>query len=126
VFVPNKPPALYKPLPQTLDELLSIDEDFIIESLPGSRNKMRDWHLAALLPFLLSKEVVGDKSFMQYAKDLEASKDQDVADDGRMLRIDLERLKEKFQAHSLNLEERHPDTWYTVMDPELTANSILI
>jgi hypothetical protein len=125
VFIPNKPPALYQPLPKTLDDLLKVNERFIINSLPGTAH-MRDWQVAAMLPFILSKEVVGDQSFMQYAKNVENGSISGMEEAGRLLRIDLEYLQQKFKEHSYHLEERHPHTRYMVMDPDMTASSIIL
>jgi hypothetical protein len=125
VFIPNKPPALYRPLPKTHDDLLKIDEAFIVSSLPGT-DHIKTWQLAAILPFLLSQEVVGDQSFMQYAKNVENGTVPGMENAGRLLRLDLEDLKVKFKEHSKQLEEHHPKTRYMVMDPDLTASSILI
>lgn len=125
VFVPNKPPALYKPLPKTHRDLLSVDEKFITSSLPGVKN-IKDWQLAAMLPFLLSEEVAGDQSFMKYAENLAKGSTLGLEEAGKILHHDLQYLKEKFRTHSLDLAEHHPNTWYMVMDPSLTAKSILI
>jgi hypothetical protein len=45
---------------------------------------------------------------------------------GRLLRLDLEYLQEKFKEHSHHLEERHSNTRYMVMDPNLTSSSIIL
>jgi hypothetical protein len=126
VFLPNKPHALYKPLPQTSAAMSAVTEQYIKDSLPGP-DQLHEWQLAAMLPYMLSQEVVGDQSFMEYAKMVakgEVGKGMDKA--GEELVRDLEIMDKLFLEHSMDLGRDHPDTWYMVMDPNLTANSILI
>jgi hypothetical protein len=123
VFLPNKPPALYKPLPTTSAELSAVSEEDIKQSLPG----LKEWQLGAMLPYMLSREVIGEESFHTYACRIangEIAKDMQEA--GKDLQRDLERLEKVFQKNSLDLGKVHKDTWYTVMHPMKTANSIFI
>jgi hypothetical protein len=125
VWVPNKPASLYRPLPKTLDELLQYTEEHITDSLPGAAH-LNDWQMMALLPYMLSEEVSGDQTFLKYAENLAGGRVEGLQYAGGELHRDLKHLQTVFDAHSRQLNEHHPDTRYTVMDPAFTANSILI
>ncbi|KAB8293443.1 hypothetical protein EYC80_007754 [Monilinia laxa] len=64
-FVPNKPSALFSPLPSSLPQLLSLTEADLIHSLPVQYP--RSWLLASHLPYLLSSVVADDQSLLEYA-----------------------------------------------------------
>jgi hypothetical protein len=126
VFLPNKPPALYKALPVTSVELSAVSEGDIKASLPGAE-QLKDWQLGAMLPFMLSREVVGEESFHTYASRIASGEiAKGMQEAGKQLMRDLEHLEEVFQKNSEDLDKVHPGTWYTVMHPKKTANSILI
>jgi hypothetical protein len=126
VFLPNKPPALYKPLPTTSAELSAVSEEDIKASLPGP-DQLKDWQLGAMLPYMLSREVVGEESFHAYAfRVAHGEVAKGMQQPGEELMRDLERLEMVFLEHSLELTQDHPTTWYDVMSPMKTANSILI
>jgi hypothetical protein len=126
VFLPNKPPALYQSLPSTSAALSAVTEQYIKESLPGA-NQLKEWQLAAMLPYMLSREVIGEQSFLMYALEVEAG---DVAKGmekpGAELVRDLMELEDLFMEHSTQLKRDHPNTKYVVMNPSKTANSIII
>jgi hypothetical protein len=126
VFLPNKPHALYKPLPLTSAALSAVTEQYIKDSLPGP-DQLHEWQLAAMLPYMLSQEVVGDQSFIEYANMVangQVGRGMEVP--GQELVRDLMTMQHLFYQHSMDLARDHPDTWYMVMDPQRTANSILI
>jgi hypothetical protein len=117
---------LYKPLPTTSTALSAVSEDYIKQSLPGV-GQLKDWQLGAMLPYMLSREVIGEESFHTYACRIANGEiAQDMQEAGKDLQHDLERLEKVFQKNSLDLDKVHKDTWYTVMHPMKTANSIFI
>ncbi|KAL0948564.1 hypothetical protein HGRIS_011124 [Hohenbuehelia grisea] len=123
VFVANKPWALYTPLPQTLEELNRYTEEEVFDSLPLKVTK--DWLVGAQLPYLLSFEVVGSSSLLAYASEQAKSPDEDIAEAARGLEADLKKLQVLFQKHSDELDDKE-GFGYKVMDPAMTAVSILI
>ncbi|KAJ8515606.1 hypothetical protein ONZ45_g7011 [Pleurotus djamor] len=122
-FVPNKPSALFTPLPDTIDALLQYKEDDVLDALPFGQNKL--WLLSAQIPYLLTSEVGEKNNIITYAT--EASKDSDKAimkAGGRLLTA-LGKLKLSFELHNLELDD-HEKTPYNVLAPEKTASSIVI
>ncbi|KAJ8515607.1 hypothetical protein ONZ45_g7012 [Pleurotus djamor] len=120
-FVPNKPSALFSPLPASLGELQSYQETQVIAALPLGRN--RQWLLSAQIPYLLSMTVEADQNIVTYAKD--ASKDGEypiIAIAAKQLSSDLDRLDRIFKANSLELDDQN--TPYDVLAPATTASSI--
>ncbi|QRV94532.1 lipoxygenase [Ceratobasidium sp. AG-Ba] len=122
VFVPNKPWAMYAPLPQSLDELNAYNEQQLLDALPFK--KTTDWLIGSQLAYLLSFEVIGQSTLMAYADDQTRSPIVHIAEAAHGFRADLEQLKAVFLQHSLALDDQH--SRYMVMDPDLTAVSILI
>ncbi|KAF4551078.1 Lipoxygenase-like protein [Elsinoe fawcettii] len=133
-FVVNKPPCLCQPPPKTLKELLKYQESDIMRALPV--NAPRTWLLASHLPHLLSFKVAQDQNLVTYAKSLQVLTKQKLlvggeererrtkaAADG--LLDGLIRLGATFALRSEELE-REGDVRYDVMDPVMTAVSILI
>jgi hypothetical protein len=121
VFVPNKPWALYEPLPRSLKELQGYGEKHLLNALPFKQTK--HWLIGAQLPYLLSFEVVGTSSLLSYAKAQSGNPIKVIADSAKSLTEELERLQVAFKKHSKELDN---ETKYTVMDPKMTAVSILI
>jgi hypothetical protein len=122
VFVPNKPWALYRPLPKDLKELQGYKEQFLLDSLPFKNTK--DWLIGAQLPYLLSFEVVGTSSLLSYAQIQSLNSNTVIAEAAKTFAEELKRLADVFKKHSKELDDQ--DTRYMVMDPKLTAVSILI
>ncbi|KAG9118499.1 hypothetical protein FRC07_006955 [Ceratobasidium sp. 392] len=122
VFVPNKPWAMYTPLPRSLAELQEYKEQQLLDALPFKRTK--DWLIGAQLPYLLSFEVIGQSSLLFYAAAQSKSPIRVIADSARSFETKLKELQAVFKAHSKELDDQ--DTRYMVMDPAMTAVSILI
>ncbi|CCO32261.1 hypothetical protein RSOLAG1IB_05377 [Rhizoctonia solani AG-1 IB] len=122
VFVPNKPWAMYAPLPRSLAELEGYKEKQLLDALPFK--KTRDWLIGAQLPYLLSFEVIGQSSLLSYATAQSLSPIKAIADSARLFETELKRLRDVFKKHSKELDDQ--DTRYMVMDPAMTAVSILI
>ncbi|PQE07978.1 lipoxygenase 1 protein [Rutstroemia sp. NJR-2017a WRK4] len=131
-FVPNKPSSLFRPLPQSLDELQDFTEQDVLDSLPVKHP--RAWLLASHLPYLLSSEVADDQSLLEYALSIKGLADS-AHEDGEKVRDgngraaeefyeDLVRLEGKFNDNALMVDDR--TVLYTVMAPQETAVSILI
>lgn len=130
-FVINKPPALFTPIPQSLDALQAFKESDLVDALPIGRE--RQWLLAAHVPYLLSFRASLDQnntlfnyaqtgSSMQKAKnDAEAKA---IREDYNTLCKDLTDLVVKFAEHSNGMDEG--TIAYVVMDPKDIARSILI
>ncbi|KAI0702929.1 lipoxygenase [Cerioporus squamosus] len=123
VFLPNKPPALFQPLPRTVSDLAAYTEKDLISALPF--HNQRDWLIAAQLPYLLSFEVAQESSLLEFAHTAAASPDNVVAAVGKRLEGDLQELAKVFRKHSRDMSD-HELTPYMVMDPRFTATSILI
>ncbi|QRW14200.1 lipoxygenase [Ceratobasidium sp. AG-Ba] len=122
VFVPNKPWALYKPLPRSLSELKGYGEKQLLNALPFKQTK--DWLIGAQLPYLLSFEVIGESSLIAYAQDQLNNPIEVIAKAANSFKEELKVLQKVFKAHSKELDDQ--DTRYMVMDPSITAVSILI
>ncbi|EUC60806.1 lipoxygenase [Rhizoctonia solani AG-3 Rhs1AP] len=122
VFVPNKPWAMYTPLPRSLSELQGYKEKHLLDALPFKRTK--DWLIGAQLPYLLSFEVIGQSSLLSYATAQSTSPIRVIADSARAFEKELKELQGVFRKNSDALDDR--DTKYRVMDPAMTAVSILI
>ncbi|RDX42674.1 lipoxygenase [Lentinus brumalis] len=123
VFIPNKPPALFQPLPRTASELAAYTEQDLIRALPF--HNQRDWLIAAQLPYLLSFEVAQESSLLEFAHKAAENDDGVIAAAGKRLKKSLLELAEVFKAHSREMSD-HELTEYMVMDPRITAASILI
>jgi hypothetical protein len=123
-FVPNKPGALYTPLPQSLAELEIFGEDDMLSALPISKPK--DWLLMAQVPYLLSFEVSGDSNILHYAMATASSRSTPpiIRNAARVLKDDLEAFADTVARYSRELDDQQ--TPYFVLDPSKTAVSILI
>jgi hypothetical protein len=129
VFVPAKPPALCRAPPTTRAELLGYKEVDMIASLPI--NRQREWLLAAQVPWLLSFQVDGDRSLLNYAasqwnvyKYKRGKAEETIRDVSEVFYRELQVLQKKFFYNSQNMSEGSIP--YMVMDPGVTAVSILI
>lgn len=128
-FVPNKPPALYRPLPTSLSELQNYIQRDVLLALPV--NHQRDWLLAVQIPWLLSFKTTKESSLIEYAVCLyNLVRHSEDATDQRTKAIasrfygKLLELGKVFQRHSNEMTKGTIP--YTVMDPGATAVSILI
>lgn len=143
-FVAAKPPALYKPLPETLEQLKKYGESHLVEALPilgGSH-----WKLASYLSYLLSLQGKGDTTLLDYAESLASGKgikkhadlpplDKSIQDAikkaGTQFKSALTGLSKKFKDYNKDIDAipQLPDIEqyrYTVLDPGKTTSSILI
>ncbi|PPQ96160.1 hypothetical protein CVT26_004795 [Gymnopilus dilepis] len=127
-FVPNKPSALYKQLPRSLDELNEFEEVDLLLALPLHQPK--DWLLMAQVPYLLSFEVPDESTILSYAM---ATSDHRARQRGvpeiiknaaQKLKDDLESFIPVVEENSRQLDDQK--TPYLVLDPSKTAISILI
>jgi hypothetical protein len=124
-FLPNKPPALYQPLPSTLAELEAITEKDIIASLPTKHP--REWLLATHLPHLLSMNVAEEQNLLNYAVSLAKLAGQkgeaEIAAAATTLYSELVGFISVFGVNSNALDDK--TVRYDVLNPVLTAISIL-
>ncbi|KAL6874705.1 lipoxygenase [Trichoderma novae-zelandiae] len=128
-FVPAKPPALAKELPQTLEELGGYQEVDLMQALPVGRQ--RQWMLATQLPWLLSFKPAGSSNLITLAKSQQKVNWGHTKED----REAIAAICKKFEDNLLRLESEFDETSenmdigripYKVMNPEATARSILI
>ncbi|TGO20855.1 hypothetical protein BPAE_0261g00120 [Botrytis paeoniae] len=126
-FIPNKPSALFSPLPSSLHELESYTEKNLIDSLPV--REPRSWLLASHLPYLLSSVVADDQSLLEYALSVRGvagesdgvGEREEVA--GKFYE-ELVALEGTVNEIALGVDDR--TVLYQVLAPERTAVSILI
>jgi hypothetical protein len=129
MFVIAKPPSLCREPPKTLEELRAYKEADLVASLPV--NRQRQWLLAAQVPWLLSFKVDSDRSLINYAasqwnvyKHKHKPSEQVVRDASKKLYEDLQALQKTFYYNSRAMDKGSIP--YMVLDPGLTAVSILI
>lgn len=126
-FVPNKPSALFAPLPSSLPDLLSYTEESLIASLPV--REPRSWLLASHLPYLLSSVVADEQSLLEYALSvrgvagLSDGVDEREGVAGRFYE-ELVRVEGVVDQLALGVDDK--TVLYRVLAPERTAVSILI
>lgn len=137
-FVPAKPPALCTPLPKDLATLQGYTEKEFTAALPiGSENpKWKDWLLAAQLPELLSFKVENRYNLITYAKSLYnvnksrtsfENKEWDSKTIKEAAALFYSRLRELDEVFKRVSDRQTQGTIeYKVLQPELTAVSILI
>lgn len=137
-FVPAKPPALCTPLPADLASLQRYTEADLTAALPigGESPKWKDWLLAAQLPELLSYKVDNRYNLITYAKSLyNVNKSRTAFEEKKwdaeavkgaaaLLYSRLKELDVVFKHVSDRQTEGTVE--YKVLQPELTAVSILI
>jgi hypothetical protein len=141
-FVVNKPPALCSALPTSLTALKQYKEKDLIKALPVARDRDAEWLLASHLPALLSQTVTKDLNLVAYAVNVYSA--AKLVDDKPLMKVaetfcrELWVLGNTFSAddktrtpkigvftqHSDELSPGFPK--YTVMDPVVTAVSVLI
>ena len=123
-LVINKPPAFCKPLPDTLITLKGYGEKQLFDALPVRSERAQEYMLASHLPWLLSYQVASEQNLINYAITLANFSTGKVQEAAKKLESDLNSLKKQFDDHNTQLDDQNLD--YSVMDPELTAVSILI
>lgn len=143
-FVPNKPPALCSKLPKDLAALNKYTESDVIAALPVARNRDAEWLLASHLPALLSQTVTKDLNLVAYAVNVYSAaklvNNKSLMDIAERLCRELWVLGNTFTKgeeegglvpkmgvfteYSEELMTGVPG--YTVMDPVVTAVSVLI
>ncbi|KIM27395.1 hypothetical protein M408DRAFT_311254 [Serendipita vermifera MAFF 305830] len=128
-FVINKPPALSASLPTSLTVLQGYKEPDLIDGLPVK--DPRSWLLSSHLPYLLSFRVAADQNLVNYARSMaeipvRKGKDDEAAIQkaGKELLRQLIGLVNVFKRNSDDMDD-HSVPYY-VMDPNITAVSILI
>ena len=123
-FIPNKPAALYVPLPQSLGRLEAFEEEDLLAALP--LHKPSAWLLMAHVPYLLSFEVPDDGTILYYAATTSDSSSSlpVIRTAARVLRDDLVNFISTVTQNSDELDDQQ--TPYLVLDPSKTAISILI
>jgi hypothetical protein len=125
-FVINKPPALFSPLPTSLAALQAYQEPDLVQALPV--NNLREWLLASHLPHLLSFRVAEDQNLVNYAVSVaqlaEQKGETEIAAAAKKLFSDLMQLTAVFERNSKEMDDQTFP--YEVMDPKVTASSILI
>ncbi|KAG9218350.1 hypothetical protein CCMSSC00406_0007279 [Pleurotus cornucopiae] len=121
-FVPNKPSALFSPLPQSLSQLESYTESDLMAALPLQARQ--EWLLMAQIPYLLSRQVEQDGNIVTYATSASNNKDPIIAAAGKELSADLDILAGVFLKNSEKLDDQN--TAYNVLAPDQLANAIVI
>ncbi|KAK4158767.1 linoleate 9S-lipoxygenase 1 [Cladorrhinum sp. PSN259] len=128
-FVIAKPPALCRAPPTSREELLKFREHDLVQSLPI--NRQRQWLLAAQLPWLLSFKVDDERSLLNYAasqwhiyKTEKGMEGERIKEASQKLYTDLQGLQTAFFRNSSGMDKGSIP--YMVLDPGLTAVSILI
>lgn len=128
-FVIAKPPSLCREPPATLQQLKVFKESDLVASLPI--NRQRQWLLSAQVPWLLSFKVEDDRSLLNFAlsqwnvyKYKAGEREKSVREASLGLYAGLQELQRTFYYHSTGMEKGSVP--YMVLDPGLTAVSILI
>ncbi|KAK8073646.1 Arachidonate 15-lipoxygenase [Apiospora phragmitis] len=128
-FVIAKPSCLCARPPATLAELRQYTERDLVAALPI--NRQRQWMLESIVPWLLSSRVGADRSLLNFAlsqwsvyRRKTGPKEVEVRDVSEMFYLDLCRLAKLFYYNSKAMDEGAIP--YMVMDPGMTAVSILI
>jgi hypothetical protein len=136
VFVPNRPAALYTPLPKSSQELLEYEEGHLINALPAKATT--HWLIAAQLSYLLSFRPPDDFTLFAYAEreskgriknSLWPDAGQPTTDgDLKQAAIELKRSLEAFGVESrrISLQVGNTAPRYGVLDPELATSSIIL
>ncbi|KAM0254577.1 hypothetical protein ACHAQJ_006612 [Trichoderma viride] len=128
-FVPAKPPAVCQALPESLEKLKTYTEPEIVNALPIGRE--RQWLLAVQVPWLLSFKVADERSLLKFADSQSrnyrggfSKKARAIRTISGQLRDDLNQLGVQFVLTSQGMDKGSIP--YMVMDPNVTAVSILI
>ena len=137
-FVPSKPPALCTPLPNDLKTLQTYTEKELTAALPiGTEGpKWKDWLLAAQLPELLSFKVENRYNLITYAKSLyNVNKGRTAFENKEFDAVAIKEAAARFYSQLKDCKEAFEffskyqtdgTVEYKVLQPELTAVSILI
>ncbi|KAF4564006.1 Manganese lipoxygenase [Pleurotus pulmonarius] len=121
-FVPNKPSALFSPLPTSLSQLESYTESDLMAALPLKAEQ--EWLLMAQIPYLLSKQVEEDGNIVTYAATASNNEDPVIASAGRELSADLDILASVFLENGWKLDDQNAE--YNVLAPDQLAKAIVI
>lgn len=126
-YVPNKPPAICAPLPQTLQDLRAYGETDLMKALPVGRPS--EWLLASHLVHLLSYQVADDQNIFNYGVSLFNLTEDD--DDQTAIHAAARQFVKdllEFDAVMKDTEHRldNQEIPYHVLQPKLNAVSILI
>ena len=134
VFVINKPPALYTPIPTSLEDWSEIHEKAFTDALPI--HVPRAWLLASHIPHLLNMTVASEQNLINYAHSLYIShkppgendpvtaEDQAIMDAAKGLWLGLVVFAKTVLDYSSKMDPEC--TKYEVLKPDVTAVSILI
>ncbi|KAF8420513.1 putative lipoxygenase [Tirmania nivea] len=134
VFVINKPPALYTPIPTSLKDWSEIREKAFTNALPI--HLPRTWLLASHIPHLLNMTVASEQNLINYARSLYIShkppgendqvtaEDQAIMDAAKGLWLELVGFAKIVLKYNAELDPEC--TEYNVLKPDVTAVSILI
>lgn len=137
-FVPSKPPALCTPLPHDLKTLQTYTEKDLVAALPIGTDgpKWKDWLLAAQLPELLSFKVENRYNLITYAKSLyNVNKNRTAFENKKFDAAAIKDAAALFYSQLKDCElafeyisacQSEGTIEYKVLQPELTAVSILI
>ena len=137
-FVPSKPPALCTPLPDNLKKLQTYTEKDLTAALPiGTEGpKWKDWLLAAQLPELLSFKVETKYNLITYAKSLyNVNKGRTAFENKAFDAVAIKDAAARFYSQlkdcdlafrKISAIQTAGTVEYKVLQPELTAVSILI
>ena len=137
-FIPSKPPALCTPLPADLKTLQTYTEKDLTAALPiGTEGpKWKDWLLAAQLPELLSFKVENRYNLITYAKSLyNVNKRRTAFEKETFHAVAIRDAAARFYSQLKDCDiafqyisaiQTEGTVEYKVLQPELTAVSILI
>lgn len=137
-FVPSKPPALCTPLPDSLKTLQAYTEKDLTAALPIGTEapKWKDYLLAAQLPELLSFKVENRYNLITYAKSLyNVNKARTAFENKKYDALVIKEAAARFYSQLKDCElafqfisemQTEGTVEYKVLQPELTAVSILI
>ncbi|CAA7258483.1 unnamed protein product [Cyclocybe aegerita] len=121
-FVPNKPSALFAPLPKSLKELQGYKEQDILKALP--LQSQVSWLMMAQVPYLLSAEVEPENNIITYAGEAASNRNPLIAQAGKVLQKDVATLGTTFRDISDQMDDQ--GTKYKVLDPVDLASAIII
>lgn len=137
-FIPARPAALCTPLPQDLKTLQGYTEKELVDALPiGTEGpKWKDWLLSAQLPELLSYKVDTKYNLITYAKSMynvnkSRTNFENKKFDCQTIKAAAARFYSQLKELAVKFEEisdrqTEGSIEYKVLQPELTAVSILI
>ncbi|PRP81794.1 lipoxygenase [Planoprotostelium fungivorum] len=128
-FVVARPPCLFS-RPPAKGQLASYTEDDLLRALPLGEEHAGQWLLASHLPDLLSYKVSSEQSLLNYAQTLEVQSRMKTTEEHRVAQEFLNQLRtlgdDFVQISKQNDQLPVTHIAYDVLQPGLTANSILI